>query len=622
MRKLALFVGGMSAEFPVRTTEYIAQSAKEKGFALEVFVNFGSFGGNSFHGFGEKNIIHIPSLGEYDGIILASDTFGVEGMYEELTARIESCCSCPVVSLRKRDERFYNVLVDNYTNMSKMVEHFIRVHGFTRICFMTGVMTMEDAKERLRAYRETMARYGLPVTEDMIFEGDYWKQKGAQAVSYFLDREGERPQVIVCSNDYMAVSVCEALRERGIRVPEEICVSGFDDVEEARFSVPSITSTHVSCQEMASLAVGMIENILEHREQARDEYVRPQGRLRESCGCSKIRDVGEAQQLFTQKEYMDHVLLHSLYMNIDMEEAGSFESLIQTAHDYAPELRYEELYICLCDSRQEQELTGREMGEYTENMVLSVIMRPQEVQFCQERFPRREILPEHCRRDGKFLYVTCLHAKNRCVGYAVIKTRHIERLMYFYQIWLMGVAGSLERLRMSSENQSLLELRSQYGQDQLTGLATRREMEKILKKSYERLELTGMGFCIASIDMDGLKTINDSYGHLEGDAALCAMAEILKEARGTLGEAARVGGDEFLLCIASEDPQEVEGCLDLIREGIRRYNGSGAKPYSLSASIGYAFCQKGDNLVGIQELADQNMYREKRTKKQARRGGI
>ena len=150
----------------------------------------------------------------------------------------------------------------------------------------------------------------------------------------------------------------------------------------------------------------------------------------------------------------------------------------------------------------------------------------------------------------------------------------------------------------------------------MTGIGNRRELDNVLRKYSSAIFATG-GFCIISVDMDDLKKINDGYGHLEGDEALCALAEILDENKGEHGNVARVGGDEYMMCIGTEDKTEVEEVIANIRESIEGINAKWDKPYVLSASIGYAYCKKNMALMDCMRMADQNMYKEKRKKKES-----
>ena len=81
MRKIALFMGEFG-EYQIELSSAIIQEAKKAGVAIQIFTNSGSYGSNLFHALGEKTIIRIPNLADYDGIILAPDTFGITGMYD------------------------------------------------------------------------------------------------------------------------------------------------------------------------------------------------------------------------------------------------------------------------------------------------------------------------------------------------------------------------------------------------------------------------------------------------------------------------------------------------------------------------------------------------------------
>ncbi len=613
MRKIALFMGEFG-EYQMELSGAIVKEAERAGVAIQIFTNSGSYGSNLFHALGEKTIIRIPNFADYDGIILASDTFGITGMYDELVELILSDAKCPVVCIRKEDERFYNVLIDNYSAMRTMVEHFITVHGYRKICFMTGIMSLKDAWDRRQGYLDVMQEHGLPVTSEMIFEGDYWKNKGEEAVEWFL-AEGNMPEAIICSNDYMAVSVCDALRKRGIRIPEDIAVSGFDDTEEARCSVPSISSMLVSNDDLGTAAYRILDNIWNQRPQEKNAMVGVKTSYKESCGCSYELDKELLKKRFFETEDVRKVLYRNVHMNADFENTNSFEELAECARRYIAMHSYEAIYMCSCDDAERQE-ESKAQNIYTENMILRAVITPQKTTVLNKRFKRTDILPEEYLTNGMPLYIAALHARDDCMGYVALQTEKIEELKFFFQIWTLGFANAIDRQRMYHEKRDLLEMRLQYNRDELTGIGNRREIEKILRDRHQRFRTYGEGFCVVSIDMDGLKTINDTYGHLEGDEALKAMARILDKAKGRKGDVARTGGDEYIMCLGTNAKEEIEKTINEVRTQIASYNEISKKPYKLSASIGHVCCRKGMSVVDCLQISDERMYREKRKKKQ------
>ncbi len=619
MRKIAVFVGELPATYQTEITEGIVAEASACGVKCVVLTNNGVYGQNVFFAYGEKNVIYVPYLEDYDGIIIAGDTFGIDGMYEELTDFVEREAKCPVVCLRQKDERFYNVLVDNRQIMSDMVEHFISHHGFTNICFMTGKLEMYDAQRRLLGYIDTMQKHGLKVTPDMVFEGDYWRNKGKEAVEWFCKDRDNLPQAIVCANDYMAIAVCNALHEKGIRVPEEVCVSGYDDTEESRYTIPSISSMHVAGDEMGREAFRVLYNLSEGKEQEKNVYVGVTPCYRGSCGCAEPCDVEAGKKLLAQKENIQKILYHSSAMNIAFDNEDSFRGLMMVGNAYIRNFYYNNIYLCFCDEKGKEFESADAKQEYTEQMHLRAIFgKGGECKLCDEPFMRRDILPTKYMEDGVPVYILPFHEKNHCLGYIVLKTDNIDKLKHILTMWIQALANNIGRQRMYEASNALKELRKNYYRDALTGIGNRRELEKCMNQCYERLNVTGEVFCIVSIDMDGLKAINDRYGHLEGDVALCTLANILAETVGIEGTVARTGGDEYMVCLRVDNEAQVHEYISRIRTKIDVYNLASHKPWELDASVGYAFCRKGSTLLFAMQQADKNMYQEKRGKKNTR----
>ena len=617
MKKIALFMGEVTSEYQAEVTKGIVETCAENGTQCIVLANGGAFGGTMLYAYGEKNVINIPYLKDYDGIIIAGDTFGVEGMYEDVVRLLEKEAECPVVCIRQQDDRFYNVLVDNYQAMSDMVEHFITHHGYERICFMTGKLEMYDAQKRLLAYIDTMQKHGLKVTPDMVYEGDYWRTRGAQAVEHFLSG-GELPQAIVCANDYMAISVCNALYTKGLRVPEDVCVSGYDDIDEAKFSMPAISSMHVSSYEMGRTAVQIINNVNAGLPQEKNVYIGVKSCYRASCGCNDGSDTLATKELFIMKEAQQRILYHCGFMRIAMDNQDDFEGLVSTANAYIRDFGKMSIYLCFCDETNGFQQSTETRQDYTDRMHLRAVFEGGECRVCDEVFERRDVLPRNYLQKGETVYVFPFHEKHNCIGYVVLKTNDIRSMQSIFSSWIQAMASAVERQRMYRLSKDLQELKENYNRDALTGIGNRREAERAMGEYQNRMSATGQIFCIVSMDMDGLKIINDKYGHLQGDEALCVVAEILKETVADKGSASRIGGDEYLLCLDVDSDEKVREIISTIRQKLAEFNENSGKPWQVDVSAGYAFCRKGSTVMFAMQQADKNMYQEKRTKKNNR----
>jgi diguanylate cyclase (GGDEF)-like protein/PAS domain S-box-containing protein len=153
--------------------------------------------------------------------------------------------------------------------------------------------------------------------------------------------------------------------------------------------------------------------------------------------------------------------------------------------------------------------------------------------------------------------------------------------------------------------------------DELTGLYNRRGFLAVTEQYLESFQRSDKGLVVLYADLDGLKGINDSLGHLEGDRALVRTAEVLKEAFRSSDIIARLGGDEFVLLASMGADESAESLTDRLQEKIALVNAQRNRPYDLSISIGVAHYDP-DEACTIEELmgrADRVMYEEKRKKR-------
>jgi diguanylate cyclase (GGDEF)-like protein len=144
--------------------------------------------------------------------------------------------------------------------------------------------------------------------------------------------------------------------------------------------------------------------------------------------------------------------------------------------------------------------------------------------------------------------------------------------------------------------------------DPLTGLANYRRLLDVLESETERTNRNGRPFAVLLLDLDGLKKINDTYGHLVGSRALCRLADILRIHCRSIDTAARYGGDEFALVL----PESQEGEAELVASRIREVMAKDEEQPHLSASIGISiYSGDGERIEKLLSEADQHLYAEK-----------
>ncbi len=138
----------------------------------------------------------------------------------------------------------HSLFFDNRAGALMATRHLIEM-GHRRIAYIAGDTGHDDAVERLEGYRDGMRQAGLPIDPKLIAKGDFTEQGGMLAVNRLLD-SGIPFTAIACSNDQAAIGALLALNRRNMRVPDDVSIIGFDDVAPARFSIPPLTSVHLS----------------------------------------------------------------------------------------------------------------------------------------------------------------------------------------------------------------------------------------------------------------------------------------------------------------------------------------------------------------------------------------
>lgn len=142
-----------------------------------------------------------------------------------------------------------SMLVNNYAPQKELVDGLIK-KGCRRFAFLGGVDTL-DNKERYKATCDALKENGLSIRRDDYYTGDFTERSGYQAAKLLMLTE-HLPDALICANDDMAMGALKAFRENGVKVPEEISVTGFDDTETAR--IVGLTTIQVPNYERGYIA--------------------------------------------------------------------------------------------------------------------------------------------------------------------------------------------------------------------------------------------------------------------------------------------------------------------------------------------------------------------------------
>ena len=231
-------------------------------------------------GIGELEAAMRAMSGRVDGLIVMSPDLDAD----VLEANLPVGLPVVLVNCALESEVFDTVTIDNRGGAASMVRHLVE-HGHRRIALIQGAAGNHDAQERSRGYRDALEAEDIAYDPGLVFDGAFTERSGYEATQEVL-RLGARPTALFAANDSMAIGALRAFREAGVRVPDDIAVTGFDDVPVARYVSPALTSVHDSINEMGARSVEWVLRALETgADHVSDTLVLPTRLvLRESCG--------------------------------------------------------------------------------------------------------------------------------------------------------------------------------------------------------------------------------------------------------------------------------------------------------------------------------------------------
>lgn len=233
-----------------------------------------------------------PSYGFYDlvkpaqldGLIFAAD-IGHGLKYQEISAFCKVFAPIPMVAHAIDAEGVPNLRSDSLNGMREVIRHLIEQHNCRRIAFIRGVAGQIEAEERFQAYHEELQAHMIRYDEKLVVQGDFTPESGRAAIRTLMDERGMRFQAIAAANDRMAFGALEALQMRGIQVPDQVALTGFDDVDEAQSLGVPLTTVHQSFYEQGQQVFEMLMQRMRGESIPQVTKVPTHLVVRWSCGC-------------------------------------------------------------------------------------------------------------------------------------------------------------------------------------------------------------------------------------------------------------------------------------------------------------------------------------------------
>ena len=609
---VAAFVCGMDEEYPYQIIRGINDYAKEHAINISYFASFGGIVENSSFDDGEYSIYKLPNLAKFDGAILMTNTFSNPIVRNNIIDRVKAARIPSVIFECKDYEEFYDVSIDNYAVMKKLVEHLIKEHGAKVFNFISGPEENPEAKARYKAFRDALSENGLEFDEDKrLYKGFFRSYDGIHAIEDFFSSGTSLPDAFVCANDSMALTAMNKLQSNGIKVPDDVIVTGFDNIFNARQSFPVLTTIKRPLFASGMKACEVLYSLMKGEEQPRSTLMDAEPVFAESCGCHINNDDNDLEfrretSLKIERTYtgihMLNKLIAALAVSKNIEEcADAIIELIEA-------IECRDFMLCLV-SDWEKTYNAISIDEkddnYPEAMTAPLIWDHGERRSVKS-FPSKRLRPEIQMSSGNISYFIPLHFGPRILGYYIMSNTDFPIYSNHCHTITMCIGNAIE----SISKLNIL--------DPLCGIYNRNGFNINAKYIFDECVEEKLAISVIFIDVDGLKFINDTYGHKEGDATIIAISRIIELSSGQIDVCGRIGGDEFVVVGRGDEFAAI--FEKRFKAELEKQNKNLNKPYELDASVGYVTTipEESDSLIELIQQADAEMYKVKRTKKNHR----
>lgn len=624
-RCLGVVIRSVDIEYANDVLEGISAEAYDLGYNVAVFAMFDEDFSNSaevtdFYR-GEKNIYNLINVDLVEGFIFPAEIYHTIELRDFMFDFLKKTGK-PVVTVDYENDIFPGVLKDERSTFKLMVEHMINVHGYKKVACLTGIKDTFQAEERLAAYKEVMAEHGLEVKPEWCIYGDYWCAAAYELAEKYMSGELGVPDALVCANDRMAMFFIEKLQQNGYEVPNFIAVAGYDGISESRETSPTICTCKVPDSQSGANAVAKLHEILTAEKVTPvklDEGFVVRG---ESCGCNEegsVKIIKIRNRIKREQQCEEYYRTTNLFERL--ATVATFKEMVNIMYKYIYVFSGGEVLdfsLCMCKNWDALESeTNYVIDGYTKKMIRTThyeeLHENRESEFNSNiMFPE---LWEETEKPQTFMFFP-VHFNERCLGYSVVRYDGIGNVCgKTFWDWHKALANALEFRREKICLESLNQITYLNSlKDKLTGIYNRSGYDRYSEEFMQNAKSQGKKFLLISCDMDGLKFVNDTYGHFEGDIALRTVANGLSYVCLNNEISARVGGDEFVIIGWGDySEQRVLEMIAQFEQYLARFNAASSKPYRVDASTGYVICEVNEETdkKALYEQADKMMYAKK-----------
>lgn len=612
------------AEYNIKFLKALNEIAKEFPFKILFFSCFASLYHMEKHDVGEGHIFQLINYDIVDAVIMLAETIKNDNTRNAIAKRALEH-NIPVVAIEHPIEGCYNIIYEYHDTLKQLIFHLIDEHHYQKINFIAGIKDNSFSEERLQIYKDALTERNIPIEEERIGYGEFWIEPTRKVIDDFINSKLPFPDAIVCANDSMAIAAIQILSKAGYHIPIDVAITGFDGIEEAMVHVPPITTIRYDFEATARQAYQILMDVFDGKNPPKTSKISTVINYGRTCGCpSHGADTSNVlvRSLYDRLDRQLEFTKVQISMAAGLTDNNSFHGVFNDLMRYGDTFGVKKYWLCIVDDflNETEELADIIAGasitrsQYSNHMDMMLSQIDGDWQGMTD-FNTADLLPNLEKIMEKYdnLMFLPLHVLDHTIGYLsiVYEPDHLKN-NFLYQL-IMNISNALETTKIRQRQENIIaSLENKYIHDPMTGLFNRRGFYQNIEPLFQHCIQMQEPILIASVDLNGLKMINDTYGHADGDIAISTVGQALIHVH-QKATCARFGGDEFVAAYLPESSDDTEIFRQKISDYLNDFNATSNKPYEVSASIGIinAVPNQEINLDEFIKHADEKMYEEK-----------
>lgn len=626
-KKILAFAIGWGGEIVEKFYTGVTEGLKDTKADVFLFLPFPLWSDSSEHRSGELNILNLPDYSSYDGAIILGNGMDFEGSYDLIVDKCKKA-GIPTVSVSKKTEGLYYTYSDNRPGMMELTKHLINDHNVKDIFFVSGNVENEDCLVRQKAIEDAMEECGLSFDKENVFYTQWSPPNASYFIRDYIASGKKLPDAFMCANDTLALAICEELMSRGVNVPGDVCVTGYDGDSYAMSYDPSISTVSQNIEELGVLSARTLIDVLEGKKRPMVQSVASFACPGESCGCMHEGIYEKIRRAAGRAKYEEHI--SDIYFDgefLGIEKSARtveyYEQMKEMLRTFYSGGQYFEKSFAQIMLDTKFKSTVRHVGDvlkesgYSETMDPILVMDDSETYRCDD-IPTAKLLARYPQDDKNHMFnIVPLHEDEITFGYAVLQDQ-LPNIGKNFNLcrYKNKMSSIISRLKDSLVLRVLYNRITELNEtDALTGVKSRLLYESLVKNINSSIEEEVPGeFGLIMFDVNNLKEINDKYGHDTGDKYLINNCKSICDFF-VHSPVYRIGGDEFVCFLHGDDYRNREELLLKFRENTyKKMHDENILPeecISMASGLAVYEQDKDKKIEDVMKRADALMYQNK-----------